>query len=99
MWGNQAGDVGQMQVDRLRDAQWQNQPCALAVFRTDRAKDVGGGSTLVLRGGRSGAALGPSPGDLVLLANTGLISKPHLYPVGGMPFSCATASNRAGKVF
>ena len=85
-WGNPAGDLGQMQVHRLGVAERQDQARGLAIFRADRAKDVGGGGALVLRGGRSGAALGPSPGDLVLLANAGLIGKPHLYPVGGDAF-------------
>ena len=43
------------------------------------------GRTVLREGGRLprlALKSDPSPGDLVLLTNTGLISKPHLYPVG-----------------
>jgi hypothetical protein len=75
------GDLRKMQVHRLAVASRQDQGCALALLGTDRAEDVGGSGPLVARRARAGAALGPAAGDLVFLANTGLIGEPDFYRV------------------
>jgi hypothetical protein len=76
------GDFGQVEVHRLGVATRHDEPCALALLRTDRAEDIGRGGALVLRGARARAALGPAPGDLVLLANARLVGEPDLYALG-----------------
>ena len=48
----------------------------------DRPEDVGRGGSLVFRGARPRAPFGPSPGDLVLLADAGLVGEPDLYAIG-----------------
>ena len=74
------GDLRKVQVHCLGIAGRQDQGRALALFRADRAEDVGGGSTLVARSARAGTALCPPAGDLVLLANTSLVLEPDFYP-------------------
>ncbi len=76
------GDFGQMQVHRLSVAARHDERRALAVLRTDRPEDVGGGGSLVLRRARPRAPFGPSPGDLVFLADPGLVGEPDLYAIG-----------------
>jgi len=73
------GDLRKMQVHRLAVASRQDQGCALALLGTDRAEDVGGSGALVARRAGAGAALGPAAGDLVFLADAGLIGEPNLY--------------------
>ncbi len=75
------GDLGEMKVHRLCVAGWQNQSYGLAVFRADGAKNVGRSGALVARRTGARAAFGPTPGDLVLLADTCLVLEPDLYPV------------------
>jgi hypothetical protein len=75
------GDFGEVQVHRLGVAGRQNQSRALALLWTDGAEDVGGGSTLVPRRTWARAALRPPAGDLVLLADAGLIGEPDFYLV------------------
>jgi hypothetical protein len=75
------GDLREVQVHRLSVAGRQDQGCTLALFRTDRTEDVGGSGALVPRRAGAGAALGPPPRDLVLLANTGFVCKPDFYLV------------------
>ena len=67
------GDLGEMQVHRLGVAGRQDQGRALALLGADRAEDVGRGGALVTGRAGPGAALGPAAGDLVLLADTGLV--------------------------
>ena len=76
------GDFGQMQVHRLGIAAGHDERRALAVLRADRAEDVGRGGSLVFRGARPRAALGPAPRDLVLLADARLVGEPDLYGDG-----------------
>ena len=73
------GNLGKMTVHRLDVAGGQDQTRRLAVLRTDRTKDIGGGCALILQRHRPRAALGPAPGDLRLLPDAGFISKPDLY--------------------
>ena len=82
-WGNPAGDLGQMQVHRLGVAERQDQARGLAIFRADRAKDVGGGGALIVRGGWPCPAPGPAPRDLVLLTDPGFVGEPEFYGVEG----------------
>jgi len=60
-------------------AEGQNEPCTLAVFRADRAEDVGRFRPLIFRCRRPGPASRPAPRDLVLLTDAGLILEPYLY--------------------
>ena len=68
-----------MQVHRRDVAEGQDQPRRLAFGRTDRAEDIDRLGPLVARGDRPRAAPGPTPGDLVLLADAGLVGEPDLY--------------------
>jgi hypothetical protein len=67
------GNLRKVQVHRLGVTGRQDQGHALALLRTDRAEDVGGGGTLIAGRAWPCAALGPPPGDLVLLPNARLI--------------------------
>ena len=75
------GDLRKMQVHRLAVASRQDQGCALALLGADRTEDVGGSGPLVARRAGAGAALGPTAGDLVLLADTSFICEPDFYRV------------------
>jgi len=75
------GDLREMQVHRLGIAGRQDQGCAFALLRADRAEDVGRGSPLVPGRAGTGATLGPAAGDLVLLADTRLVREPYFYLV------------------
>ena len=76
---NRRGNLRKVQVHRLGVAKWQDQGHALALFRADRTEDVGGGSTLISGRSWAGAALGPPPGDFVLLADACLVLEPYFY--------------------
>lgn len=80
-WRHFASDLGEVKVHRLCVASWQNQSYGLALFRADGAEDVGRDSALVARCTGARAAFGPTPCDLVLLADTRLVLKPDLYPL------------------
>jgi hypothetical protein len=71
-----------MQPHRLGVAPRQDQAGSRAALGADGAEDVGRCSALVLRRRRSAAASCPTPGDLVLLANSGFVGEPNLYGVG-----------------
>jgi len=75
------GDLHEVQVHCLGVAGRQDQGCALALLGADRAEDVGGSCTLVARRAGAGAALGPTAGDFVLLADAGLVGEPDFYRV------------------
>jgi hypothetical protein len=57
----------------------QDQGRALAGLGTDGAEDVGRGGALIARRSGPRAALGPAAGEVVLLADPGLIAEPDLY--------------------
>ena len=80
-WCDHLGNLSEMQVHRLGVASRQDQGRALALLRADRTEDVGGSGALVPGRARSGAALGPAAGDLVLLADTSLVLEPDFYLV------------------
>jgi len=77
-------DLGEMRLHCLRIAERHDEPGALALSRTDRPEEVGPGGTLVLGRPRPGPSTGPSPGELVLLADAGLVLPPELYALAGM---------------
>jgi hypothetical protein len=62
-WRDLRGDFGEMQVHRLDVAAGHDERRGLAVLRADRSEDAG---------------RRPSPGDLFLLADTGLVGEPDL---------------------
>ena len=78
-WCDHLGDFREMQVHRLGIAGRQDQGRALALLWADGAEDVGGGGALITRSAGTGAPLGPSAGDLVLLADPSLVLKPNFY--------------------
>ena len=75
------GDLHQVQVHRLGVAGRQDQGCTLALFRADGTEDVGGSGALVAGSAGARAAFRPAAGDLVLLADTGLVCEPDFYLV------------------
>ena len=81
-WRNLRCDFGEVEIHRLCIAAWHDERRALAVLGTDRAEDIGGGGSLISGSAGPGAALGPTPGDLVLLADACLVGEPDLYRAG-----------------
>jgi hypothetical protein len=73
------GHLGQMQVHGGDVAAGQHEAGALAEPGADRAEDIGRGCALILRRRRPSAAPSPTAGDLVLLADPGLVGEPNLY--------------------
>lgn len=96
--GNMAGYLDQMLVHGMRIAPWHNEGCGLAKFRADRTEDISGPGPLIMGSRWPCPSLGPPPGDLVLLADAGLILEPNFYslacggPGGDFPHC-------GGKVF
>src|SRR5713226_3609822 len=77
------GDFGQMQRHRGGVAARQDKAGGAAPGRADGTEDVGrAGALIVWRRGPCPAPC-PSPGDLVLLADPGLVLKPDLYRLAG----------------
>ena len=72
-------DRREMQAHGFGVAPWQDQACRFPGLGADRAEDVGGCRALVLRSRGPRASFGPAPGDLILLADTGLVAEPDLY--------------------
>ena len=93
------GDFGQMEVHRLGVASGHDERRALAVLRADRAENVGRCGSLVSRGARARAALGPAPGDLVFLANPRFVSEPDLYGAGIDAFFASDLCQARGETF
>src|SRR3546814_12455942 len=60
-------------------AEGQYQPRALAVFRADRAEDIGRFRPLILWRRWPRPTSGPAPGALVLLADPRFVLEPYLY--------------------
>src|SRR4051795_6212085 len=67
-----------MQGHALGRAAGQDETHAFPLSRTNRAEDVSRLGSLIFRRCGAGAAFGPAPGDLVLLAHPGLIREPDL---------------------
>jgi hypothetical protein len=93
------GDLGEMQVHRLDVACRQNQAGGLAVPGADRAKYIGGGGALIALCHGTGAALGPAPGDLRLLADAGFVSEPNLYGARVNPLVARDLVQNTGETF
>jgi hypothetical protein len=72
-------DFRQMQAHRLCVALGHDQGCALALLGADRPEDVDRACPLIMRGAGPGSPPGPAAGDLVLLADTGLVLPPQFY--------------------
>ena len=81
-WRNLRCDFGQMQVHGFGVTPGQDEGCALAVLGADCAEYISGGGSLISGSARTRAALGPAPGDLVLLADARLVGEPDLYGAG-----------------
>ena len=81
----------------LGGAAGHDQACADAPGRADRPEDVGRGRALVLRSRGSRSALGPAPGQGVLLADTGLVAEPDLYRLAAC--SLRDLRQTVGEVF
>jgi hypothetical protein len=74
-----AADLEEMGLHRFGVAPGHDEPGALSLGRADGPEDVGPFGALVVRCPRPSAATGPAAGDLVLLADPGLIREPDLY--------------------
>src|SRR4051794_31468913 len=92
-------DFSEMQAHRSAVASWHDEPRTLAITRTDRAKDVGGGGALIVWGRRPCPTPGPAPRNLVLLTDTGFSANHTSMADASIPFSCAISSRRPGKLF
>src|SRR5262249_13991597 len=93
------GDLGEVQVHRLGVAGRHDQGCTLALLRADCTEDVGGSGPLVPRCAWTGAALGPAAGDLVLLADAGLVGEPDFYRVAVKRLLARNCLQARGEVF
>src|SRR5262245_66620510 len=76
-----------------------DQGCTLALRRADCTEDVGGSGPLVPRCAWTGAALGPAAGDLVLLADAGLVGEPDFYRVAVKRLLARNCLQARGEVF
>ena len=93
------GDFSQVKVHGLNVASGHDEGCALAVPRADRAEDISGGSSLIFGSAWTRAALGPTPRDLVLLADARLVGEPDLYGVGSDALLATDLFQARGKIF
>ena len=93
------GDFGQVQVHGFGVAPGQDEGCALAVLGADCAEYISGGGSLISVSARTRSALGPTAGDLVLLADARLVGEPDLYGVGSDALLAADLSQALGKTF
>lgn len=73
------GNLCQMQAHHLGVAGGLGQGSALAVPRTDRPENIGGGGALVVRCRRACSAPCPTARDLGLLADAHLVGEPDFY--------------------
>ncbi len=93
------GDFGQVQVHRLGIAARHNEGRALTVSGADRVEDIGRGGSLIFRGAGARSALGPTAGNLVLLADPRLVGKPDLYCAGIDALFSTDLSQARGEAF
>jgi len=77
----------------------QDQGRALALLWPDRAEDVGGSGALITGCAWAGAAFRRTAGNLVLLADTGLVCKPDLYLVAVDRLFTRDCIQARGEVF
>jgi len=92
-------DLDQVQAHRLSVAPGQDQPGAGARLGADRAEDVGRCRALILWCRWPGAAFGPAPGELVLLADPGLIGEPDLYALAAKTLRAPDRVQTRGETF
>ena len=97
-WGDGCGYLLEMERHGGGVAERQDQARALAVLRTDGAEDGGRTGALIMRCTGPGAASGPAPGDLVLLADAGFVLEPDLYRCAG-GLAVRDVLHEAGEVF
>ena len=81
--GDGLRDFFQMQGHGGGVAAWQNEAGGGSLGWADGTEDVGRARALIVRRRGPCPAPRPSPGDLVLLTDPGLILKPHLYRLAG----------------
>jgi hypothetical protein len=93
------GDLHEMQVHRLGVASRQDESRALPILWANGAEDVGRSSPLITRSAWTGAALCPSAGDLVLLADPSLVREPDFYLVAVDPLLVRDCVQTRGEVF
>src|SRR5258706_14146057 len=98
-WCDRLGDFREVQVHRFGIAGGQDESRALAQFRADGDEDIGRCGSLTPRRARASAALRPSAGDLVLLADTSLVRNQISILPTSIAFSRATSPRRAGNFF
>src|SRR5437764_8221081 len=70
---HRSGDLGQMQSHGSGIAARQNKPGGDPLSRANGPEDVGRARPLIVRSRGACPALRPSPGDLVLLSDPGLV--------------------------
>ena len=99
--GRRCRDIScKMQRHSVTIAERQDQAGALAFLRADSAEDIGRAGALIM--GCAGSACHvcrPAPRDLVLLADTGFILEPYLYPCAGSFFAPCNIRHEGGEVF
>ena len=81
---HRGADLGEVRLHGLGVAERHDEAGALALGRADRPEEIRPGRALVVRRAWPGAPPGPSPGELVLLADAGLVLPPELYALAGM---------------
>jgi len=80
-WCDFCGNLGQVQVHGFGVAGGQDEGSTLSLLRTDGTENIGRDGALIARCRGPRAPPGPAPGDLVLLADAGLIGEPDFYLV------------------
>ena len=98
-WRDLGGDFGQVQVHRLGVASRHDERSAFALLGADGAEDISGGGSLIFGSAWARAALGPTPRDLVLLADARLVGEPDLYGVGSDALLATDLFQARGKIF
>jgi len=79
-WRDGTGYLLEMERHGGGIAEREDQARALAFLWADWTEDIGRTGALIMGCAGPGAASGPSPRDLVLLADAGFILEPDLYP-------------------
>ena len=97
--GDDLGDLRQVQVHRFGVAGRQDQSRALALLWADGAEDIGRCSALISGRAWAGATFCPAAGDLVLLADAGLVCEPDFYLVAVDRLLARDLIQARGKTF
>ena len=91
------GDFGQVHVHGFGVTPRQDEGRALAVLGADCAEYISGGGSLISGSARTRSALGPTAGNLVLLADARFVGEPDLYGVGSDALLAADLFQALGK--